>query len=236
MSASAAIFYTTNVTIATFFARPTRFANHWRSEGEQEAIDFAHRWEINYQNPPAQKITLPSGQHVTFGGGRLVESELRQANAFCNHLTEIRHLRDSDYDTGTEVAVPQVSKWYLCTRGMRLRTLAIQKALWRGEHVDGFVRLFILEMAARRADGTERLRARMALCNARIDMVLYRRILSTLRKVEEMLLEEALEGWDWRVGLRAQFDARDRLYYEEIGNLSSVAEEKLPACFSPLKD
>lgn len=225
MSFSAVVFHTTQVTIASFFARPTRFANHWRSPGEQEAIDFAHRWGIDYQNPPAQKLTLPSGQHVTAGGGKLIEKELRRANAFCNHLTEIAHLRDSDYNTGTEVQRPYASKWCLLTRGTRLRTLAVQQVLWRGECADGFLRVRILEEAAKRAVGREFLPARMALCEARLDMPQYCAILSTLKDVEEMLVEEALEGWDWRVGLRAQLDARDRLYYKEIGGLSTCGEQ-----------
>ncbi|KAK0111567.1 hypothetical protein ONS95_001917 [Cadophora gregata] len=109
---------------------------------------------------------------------------------------------------------------------MRLRTLVAQKSLWHGEYADVAVRVRILEVAVQRAVGREILVARMALCEAMLYMVSYRAILSMLRDIESMLAEEALDGWDWRVGLRAQLDARDRLYYKEIGNLSAVAEER----------
>lgn len=97
--------------------------------------------------------------------------------------------------------------------------------MWRSEDRDGSQRVRILEVALQCAVGREYLYAKIALCKARVDMVLYRAILDTVEQVERMLGEEEEEGWDWKVGLRAQLDARDRLYLVEIENLSDVARD-----------
>ncbi|KAG4441503.1 hypothetical protein IFR05_003030 [Cadophora sp. M221] len=173
--------------------------------------------------PQSDKLTLPSGRHVTIGGGPLIVHELRRANAFYNYLTELRHLRDWNHDTGTEVLKFKQAKWYLATRGERLRTLSHQAELWYSEARDGDLRVRFLEVALQRAVGREIFHARMALCEARVDRVLYCAILDTIGQVERMLGDEEEEGWDWKVGLREQWDARDRLYLVEIEGLSDVA-------------
>lgn len=221
---TAEFFQTFNYTIASFFARPTQFASHWVGPMQQEAIDFAAHWDIDYQSPPAQKLVHPTtGQHLTRGGGQLVESRLRKANNFYNHLTEIHHLRDSNYDTGTDHIQYRTTKWYLATRGQRLRTLPIQLSLWREEKRLGKLRVRVLEKASQIAvGGREILYARMALCEARVDGILHGQILATIVEVQAMVMEKVNDGWDWKVGLRAQLDARDRLYLVEITSLSAV--------------
>ena len=58
---------------------------------------------------------------------------LRAANRACNEETRRRHRADTDLHTGTSISRYRVTKWFLATRGMKLRTLEAQRRLYIGE-------------------------------------------------------------------------------------------------------
>lgn len=60
------------------------------------------------------------------------------------------------------------------------------------------------------------------------DAILYLSVMTVLSKLEQMVKDETEEGWDWKMGLRAQLDERHVLF-QMIEGLSVVARNNLDA-------
>jgi hypothetical protein len=58
---------------------------------------------------------------------------LRAANRACNTETRRRHPTDMELHTGRGICEYKQAKWFLATRGQKLRTIEAQRRLYRGE-------------------------------------------------------------------------------------------------------
>jgi hypothetical protein len=114
--------------------------------------------------------------------------------------------------TGKNICKYKRTKWFLATRGQKLRITKAQRRLYRGEIAVTKRRKKALiedsKVAGRIGDGNneEKHAAGAKLATALADSAIYISIMKILDDVERMALKENEDGWDWKAGLRAQLD------------------------------
>ena len=224
------------VNINEFFAQQSRFNSHWVGLTTTEALEWKEQHGTNYYTPlapgpflVAQRHGLGGGADV-FGPAMINWAALRAANQAFDDETSRKHEADMELNTGTNICEykNEKTKWFLATRGMKLRTLAAQRTLYIGERTVATNRkvaaICALKTAGRVGDGNNAAKhlAGNKLVEALADCAIYITVIRILDELERMVLRETQNGWDWKTELRAQLDERNVLY-ELVGGLSDAA-------------
>jgi len=220
------------VNIADFFAQPTRFQIQWPSFDCQDAISWAEATGTNYFAISGRNILSPRPgiRSIFMGSGGIDQVKLRAANLQANNEMQRKHEADMEISTGTDILTWKKTKWFLATRGQKLRTIAAQRNLYHKElnlATDKKAQLMESVRAAGDGDGEDNpLKSERAkkLREAIADWSCYLTIMKILNEVEVMVVAETQASWDWKAGLRQQLDKRNVLY-ALTWNLSDEAME-----------
>jgi len=135
-----------------------------------------------------------------------------------------------ELNTGTNICEykNEKTKWFLATRGMKLRTLAAHRTLYIGERALATNRkaaaICALKTVGRVGDGNNAAKhlAGNKLVEALAECAIYITVIRILDGRERMVLRETQNGWDWKTELQAQLDERNVLS-ELVGGLSDAA-------------
>jgi predicted signal transduction protein with EAL and GGDEF domain len=121
------------------------------------------------------------------------------------------------------VSKEKIHRWYLATRGEKLRTCRAYVKAYQS----------LLEVAKTRVFGLEATASSTAhreLKEATNYVEILQRGLEIIRKLQQMVHDETGKSWDWKTGLREQMEIRKRKLeaYREQSNVALVISE---GCF-----
>jgi hypothetical protein len=196
------------VNINEFFAQQSRFNSHWVGSTTIEALEWEEQHEINYYIPFAPGPFVVAQMHGLGGGTDVLGpatinlAALRAANQAFDDETRRRHEADMELNTGTNICEykNEKTKWFLATRGMKLRTLAAQRTLYIGERTVATNRkveaICTLKTAGRVGDGNNAAKhlAGNKLVEALADCAIYITVIRILDELERMVLRETQNG------------------------------------------
>jgi hypothetical protein len=136
------------------------------------------------------------------GGGGIDIIKLQNEN--WAHDDEIRaeHARDIEITTGTTDAA--VCGWDLATRGQKLRSCAKNRALCTTKQAEQQVKKTQLQNALQNNPKSAKTTNQLKNVNANLANIL--KMDSLNNQLEQMVLDEAKQDWDWKTGIPAQID------------------------------